>query len=55
MMANLLRTVLFSVLLTALLWGLCWVCQIVLPPYAMLFICFGSWLFSSWAVHNHSQ
>jgi hypothetical protein len=53
MLVNLSRTVLLSVLMTAIVWGICFVCHIVLPPYSVLFICFGSWLISSWAVRNH--
>jgi hypothetical protein len=49
------RIVLLSVLLTALVWGLCLICHIVLAVYALLFICFGSWLFAAWAVHNHHR
>lgn len=55
MLVHLLRAVLLSVLLTTLLWGLCLICHIVLPPYSMLFICLGSWVVSSWAVRNHPR
>jgi hypothetical protein len=54
MLVNLLRTVLMSVALTALLWGLCSICQVAIPAPVMVFICFGSWLVSSWAVRSHS-